>query len=339
MAGRRQVAPGGIEPGLAHPPRDGLEHEHHDGHRQLADIQRARLLAAMVDVVCESDAGNATVARVVARAGVSRRTFYELYEDREACFLAAFDAGVARATEFVREAHSPEARWAERLRPALAALLTFLEVERDMGWLLVVGSLGAGPRVLEQRRRVLDRVIALVEEGRHEVKAGEGPPPLTAEGLVGGALSLIHARMVDRDPAPLIELLPPLMSMIVLPYLGPAAARRELARLAPSANNGHSERAPDPLRDLDMRLTYRTIRVLLAIGELSEPGARPPHPSNRQVADVAGIRDQGQVSKLLARLTQLGLIENAAEPQVKGEPNAWRLTHRGSEVRGVLGSS
>lgn len=92
-------------------------------------------------------------------------------------------------------------------------------------------------------------------------------------------------------------------------------------------------RAGDPLRELDMRLTYRTVRVLLAIGELAQPGV---HPSNRQVGDAAGIRDQGQVSKLLARLRQLGLIENAVEPQVKGEPNGWRLTLRGEDVRQTI---
>jgi DNA-binding MarR family transcriptional regulator len=121
--------------------------------------------------------------------------------------------------------------------------------------------------------------------------------------------------------------------MVVLPYLGPAAARRELARPAPPARNGRPARSADPLRELDMRLTYRTIRVLMAIGESGGEGL---HPSNRQVADAAGIRDQGQVSKLLSRLEQLGLIQNAAEPQVKGEPNAWRLTQRGEQVRAVV---
>lgn len=328
-----------------HNTRQGASAGVASSHEQLADIQRARILAAMVDVVREAGASNATVARVVARAGVSRRTFYELFADRETCFLAAFDAALARAGRYVLDGFDPKARWAERLRLALAQLLSFLDMERDIGWLLIVGSLGAGPRALEQRRRVLTQIIAVIDEGRtptgtpkgrtagQGLKAGEDPPPLTAEGLAGGVFSLIHARMVEEDPAPLTDLLPPLMSMIVLPYLGLAAARRELARPAPPARNGHRPPSADPLRDLDMRLTYRTIRGLLAIGELGSHGS---HPSNRQVADAAGIRDQGQVSKLLARLDQLGLIENAAQPQVKGEPNAWTLTKRGEEVRAVV---
>jgi DNA-binding MarR family transcriptional regulator len=117
--------------------------------------------------------------------------------------------------------------------------------------------------------------------------------------------------------------------MVVLPYLGAAASRRELAQPVPKAPNGGRRVAADPLRDLEMRLTYRTVRVLLAIG--AHPGA-----SNRQVADSSGIRDQGQISKLLARLEHLGLIRNAGDAHAKGEPNAWTLTERGGEVREAI---
>jgi hypothetical protein len=76
---------------------------------------------------------------------------------------------------------------------------------------------------------------------------------------------------------------------------------------------------------LQMRWTYRTARVMQGISDL--PGA-----SNREVADYAGIHDQGQVSKLLARLQRLGLIANAADGHLKGEPNAWSLTPLGDRV-------
>ncbi len=318
---------------------------------QVADIQRARLLAAMTEVVCERGAGHATVARVVERAGVSRRTFYELFDDREDCFLAAFEEGMERASRYVLEGYDPGAKWAGRLRTALTGLLTFLTCERDAGRLLIDGSLGAGPRALERRGRVLAQIITVIDEGRtlkgapsgahplgrkqagKETGNGEGLSPLTAEGIAGGLFAVIHSRLMEDGDAPLVELVGPLMAMIVLPYLGTAASRRELARPVPKAPSDARSVASDPLRDLDMRLTYRTIRVLLAIGEL---GGQDPHPSNRQVGDAAGIRDQGQVSKLLARLGQLDLIENVSSPRVKGEPNAWTLTTRGAKVREVL---
>jgi DNA-binding MarR family transcriptional regulator len=135
--------------------------------------------------------------------------------------------------------------------------------------------------------------------------------------------------MGEKNPGRLIELTGPLMGMIVLPYLGPAAARRELARPVPKAPARPRPVNGDPLRELDMRLTYRTVRVLMAVA--ANPGS-----SNRQVADGAGIKDQGQISKLLARLARLGLIEHTGGEPARGGPNAWALTERGREVHGAI---
>jgi AcrR family transcriptional regulator len=300
----------------------------------MLEIQRARIVAATVEVVSRRGIGSASVSQVVARSGVSRRTFYEIFDDHEDCLLAAFDDAVERIATVVVPAYRQSVAWRGRVRAALAALLEMLHRERSLGRFVIVETLGAGPRVLERRGRVLARVAVALDEGRGEIRrGGDGPPPLTAEGLIGGALSLIHARLVQGDEGPLVDLLNPLMSMIVLPYLGAAAARREHAQPSPkTAPDGGGERALDPFANLHMRLTYRTVRVLQAIAELDGRGAPP---SNRQIADHAEIRDQGQVSKLLTRLAHLGLIHNAS-PHAKGEPNAWTLTERGSGVSATL---
>jgi AcrR family transcriptional regulator len=313
------AAPNGLTPS-----RNGL------GRERVVEIQRARLLAAMTEVVRERGTGNVAVAHVVERAGVSRRTFYEIFEDREDCLLAAFEEGIARASRYVLDAYDPDGRWAERIRTALTALLDFLEVERDVGWLLVVGSLGAGTVALERRRRLLAQIITVIDEGRGESKTGLEPPPLTAEGAVGAVFSVIHSRLLDRDSGSLVELVNPLMGMIVLPYLGPAAARKELARHVPEAEHRlTSSGASNLLGKLEMRLTYRTVRVLMAVAV--SPGA-----SNRTVADRAEIGDQGQISKLLGRLEGLGLVSNKGLGPGRGAPNAWVLTVLGEEVQGAL---
>jgi AcrR family transcriptional regulator/DNA-binding MarR family transcriptional regulator len=332
----KPVAPAQIEPG-----RNGLAKE------RVADIQRARLLAAMVEIAAEQGLTGATVAQVVARAGVSRRTFYELFEDREGCYLAAMDDAIARASDCVLPAYHSGDGWAERLRLALTALLCFLDVERDAGRLLIVGSLGAGANALERRRRVLAQIITAIDRGRSEVKGGSDLPPLTAEGVVGGALSVIHARLIacpppgsprSGEPGPargacprMEELTGPLMGTIVLPYLGPAAARKELARPAPRAHAADRRGVGDPLRELGMRLTYRTVRVLFSVADT--PGA-----SNRQIGVAAGIADQGQISKLLSRLERLGLVRNNGLAPGKGAPNAWTLTEKGAEVERAMGA-
>jgi AcrR family transcriptional regulator len=314
----RAPSEGAAPKGLT-PARNGF------GRERVVEIQRARILAAMTEVCIERGAGGVTVARLVERAGVSRRTFYEVFEDREECFLAAFDEGVARASGYVLDVYDPEAGWAERLRMALTALLEFLDVERGAGWLLVVGSLGAGTAALERRRRVLAQMITVVDEGRREAKAGQEPPPLTAEGVVGGVLSILHARLAGEDDRALVDLAGPLMGMIVLPYLGGAAARRELARPIPKRHAVGRRTNGDPLRDLGLRLTYRTVCVLVSVA--GRPGC-----SNREIGGLAGISDQGQVSKLLSRLERLGLIENAGLAPGKGAPNAWALTEKGAQV-------
>jgi DNA-binding MarR family transcriptional regulator len=115
----------------------------------------------------------------------------------------------------------------------------------------------------------------------------------------------------------------------VLPYLGERVAQGELDKPAPKATPGKPVRAPatggDPLEGLDMRLTYRTVRVLVVIGQL-------PLASNREVAEGSGVVDQGQISKLLSRLARLELIENRGLGQAKGAANAWQLTQRGKHL-------
>ncbi len=320
------------------------------GRERVIDIQRARILAAMVEECAAHGAGNVTVAHIVARAGVSRRTFYELFADCEDCFLGAFEDGIARASRYVLAGYEPNAHWVQRVRTALISLLSFLDAERELGQLLVIGSLGAGNDALRRRRVGIAQMIALVDEGANEAKAGTELPPLTAEGIVGGVLSVLHARLLDSappsatraedrgegSPVPewgLIELTGPLMGMIVLPYLGPAAARRELARPVPKPPAGVHRAEGNPLAGLEMRLTYRTVRVLMAIAAL---GGRGSGPSNRAIAVAAEVTDQGQMSKLLARLQQIGLIENTGGGATRGEPNAWTLTDKGRRVQGAI---
>jgi AcrR family transcriptional regulator len=297
---------------------NGLQRE------RLGDLQRARIISAMFDVATQRGVGSVTVAHVVERSGVSRRTFYEHFSDREDCFLAAFEQALAYASERVLGAYGSESGWRERVRAGLIALLGFLDEEPVVGRLLVCESAGGGPATLERRGRVLAQLRSTIQEGSSEARMGFASSPLAAEGILGGVLAVIQARIAGEPHTPLVELTNPLMSMIVLPYLGPAAARRELQRATPRPSTQATERTllSDPFKDAGMRLTYRTVRVLMAIAE--HRGA-----SNRLIADTAEIKDQGQVSKLLARLQRAGMVTNTGLGPGQGAPNAWALTDRG----------
>jgi AcrR family transcriptional regulator len=300
----------------------------HGGRSGVADIQRARMIAALVEVAGERGAGGVTVAHVVARSGVSRRTFYELFADRDACFLAAFDLAAGRAAQRVLPAFESQGAWRERIRAGLGALLEYLEDEPGMGRLLMVDALGAGSAALERRAGMVGYLVGAVHEGRHEAKRGTAPTSLTAEGVVGAVLAVLHARLALGGSPEMVGLLGPLMGIVVLPYLGQAAAARETSKPGPRRRRTVHPQG-DPLRDLDMRLTYRTVRVLVAIA--AHPGA-----SNRRVADASGVADQGQISKLLTRLEHLGLIHNDGVGPSRGEPNIWRLTPRGEEIEYII---
>jgi len=283
----------------------------------------------MVQEISERGAANVSVAHVVARSGVSRRTFYEIFDDREDCFLAAFDDALAHVAAGVLLAYEHSGSWRARVRSALTALLESLDYDRATGRLLVVESLAAGPRALERRQSVLAQIVPVIGQGEGEAKGGIELPALTAEGIVGGVLSVLHARLTEPRSGGLLELVNPLMGMIVLPYLGPAAARKEIEQPAPQRSGKRPLVRADPLQDLPMRFTYRTMRVLISIAALAGKGS---YPSNRAVGEHAGIGDQGQASKLLARLHKLGLIENRGGDPARGEPNAWMLTVAGRQV-------
>jgi AcrR family transcriptional regulator len=319
-------------------------------------MQRRRLLLAFGEVASTSGLEAATVGRVCEQAAVSRRTFYELFSDRDDCLLAAFHQAVERFARRVRPVFEEKGPWQERIRDALSLLLEQLDREPDLARLCIVEAPRAGHELLEHRRHVLEALAVAVDEGRAQTRSGIGPPPLTAQGIVGGVLSVIHTHLIesplscatasqgedggtrtpnngrtkpDGESGALVALMNPLMAMIVHPYLGPAAAQKELERPAPTSPVAAARNGPDPFKGLPIRFTYRTARVLDTIA--SEPGA-----SNRHIADTSGIADEGQMSRLLRRLEGCELIENQGEGHSKGEPNAWALTERGQAIQAAL---
>lgn len=319
--------------------------------QQIAGIQRARMLSATFDVVARRGAGSVTVAHVVERSGVSRRTFYEQFSDRDDCLLAAFERSLALAAERVVPAYESESGWRERLRAGLVAFLAFCDEQPSAARMLVCESLASGGMVAKRRTDVLAALTRIVHEGSREGMATSGFL-LAAEGTVGGVLAVIQGRLSTsglggasrsrtkgalraerasdrgrRDAPSLVALTNELMSMIVLPYLGPRAAKRELDRVLPSGPSvpRGDGLLSDPFKDVGMRLTYRTVRVLVAID-------RNPDGSNRLVGEAAGMSDQGQISKLLSRLERIGLVENTRIHPGRGAANSWALTEMGRRI-------
>jgi AcrR family transcriptional regulator len=188
-----------------------------------------RILSATVEVASEVGTESATVTQIVRRAGVSSGTFYALFEDRQDCLTAVFEEAVAIATKHVSAAYDTEATWMDRVRAAVLALLELLDEERELAR-LCVGHAVASPAMLMRREEVLDELIPIIDQGRGASHATRNPPPLAAQGVLGGALGLLYSELTAREPRSMVELLNPLMWWIVLPYLGASGARKEQYR-------------------------------------------------------------------------------------------------------------
>jgi AcrR family transcriptional regulator len=311
-----------------HPWRCGAPRLARDRSVRVAEIQRARLLRAAAAVAGEDGWEVMSATAIAARAGVSHKTFYDLFASPEDCFMAVVEDTLAKVVPVLVAAYETQASWPGRLRVVLVSLLACLESERGAGGLVLSYLIGHGPGRHEPRAQVLERLRALVDEGRAQARPRQELSPLTAELVIGGVLTVIHTRL-QCAPRQLLALVNQLMWMIVLPYLGRSAADRELRRAPPARPALAPPPARDPLRHLDMRLTYRTARVLEAIAVL--PGA-----SNTEIREHADVEHRGQISKLLARLARVGLVENMAVGQPTGAANAWQLTNTGAEVEAAL---
>jgi AcrR family transcriptional regulator len=311
--------------------------------RHLTSPRRRRLLAATYDLAAEQGVRSISVGGVCRRAGVSRRTFHDLFADREACLLAAFEEAHARAERAIAKRVRDVSGWPDQVRQGIFGLLELLDAEPVMAEFLIVHAPGAGSAVAARRNEAIATLAASLAVGGSRA-TGRDASPLLAEAAVGASISVVHGRLLERRAGGasgrLVDLTGALTALIVQPYLGPAVARKELEKADSTVpSGGRGAQAADPLSGLSIRLTYRTAQVLGSIAVA--PGA-----SSKQVAAASGVADEGQMSRLLARLERCDLVRNAGGDPARGEARAWRLTALGedvirtvSEVRGkALGS-
>ncbi len=314
-----------IEQGVISRQDGAAESAHH-----VMEMQRQRLVGATIEVAYEQGVSAVTIGTICRRAGLSRRTFYDIFSDRQGCLEAVFQYAARHTVEAVQDAAGDERDWRSRIRAGLTGLLYLFDSEPGLARFLIVEALSAGERTLQARAHLLEQATETVDAGRAHAKTP--PPPLTAEAVVGAITGVLHGRFLQRDPRPLSELAGALTAIVIQPYLGTAAAQRELKHLATIPAPRRPLLPSDPFKDLPIRLTYRTARVLVSIG-------RAPGSSSRQIADAAGISDQGQVSRLLNRLARTGLIQDDGIGPSKGLPRSWTLTQHGQHILRATGQA
>jgi AcrR family transcriptional regulator len=195
----------------------------------ITQNQRERIITAMVDTVAERGYNATTVAHITKAASVSRRTFYEHFADKEACFLAAYDMVADHIRASMRAAAESFGEWPQQVRAALATMLRFLASEPELARLCMVEPVAAGGEIAARHRASMQGFVEILKAGRPQHSGSRPLPEATEETLVGGIVSLIVREISAGRTADLEKLLPDLVELILAPYLGIEEAER-LAR-------------------------------------------------------------------------------------------------------------
>jgi AcrR family transcriptional regulator len=199
--------------------------------------QRGRMIAAMAETVAAKGYAATTVADVVARAGVSRKTFYEHFADREECFLAAYDAAVdalfGAVAERVAAGKPAGDDWRARVCAGVRAYLEALASEPAFARTFLVEVRVAGPRAQARRAEVHDRFVDFLRSqstlARQDHPWLPAVPDTVYAAIVGGMDEVVSAWVADGRTADLAQLEPDLSYFQLALLAGPEIAKEALA--------------------------------------------------------------------------------------------------------------
>jgi AcrR family transcriptional regulator len=192
----------------------------------VAANQRERILAAATQAAAELGYAEMSVEAIIVRAGVSRRTFYEHFRNKEDAFLAAYDQAVHRAVTRVRHAYLSQASALERLRAGIRAYLQFLASDPDAARMAIVEVPAAGPRAIARRAEALRLFADIIEDNIRELVPSCRRPALTAETVVGGIYEAVSSRILDDRTGELPGLADDLLVAVLMLDVNPPELTR-----------------------------------------------------------------------------------------------------------------
>lgn len=291
--------------------------ERRSGQSYGLPTQRDRLVVAMGELVTELGGTAIGVHHVCQRAGISRRTFYELYVDRDACLLDTLGVAQDRLHSCMTEAVvavGPE--WEDRAVAATRALVGALCADPVLGYLCVVAPLAAGREAMSLRCAAVDEIGRLLGEPPSVEPAAD----VVLAAALGGVWELLRRHLVEE--ATQDDLAAAAIYALLTPFVG---RRRAVVR---AGALGHpttfvARWTPSDVGkgDLGLLVTELTRQTL---GYLD----KHPDATNIAVARAVDVRHESQMSRHLARLRQAGVVRCHKQ----GRTNAWRLTARGRDA-------
>jgi AcrR family transcriptional regulator len=212
----------------------------------VREHQRQRLLTATALAVREGGCASLTIGDITKRAGVSRVTFYQLFEGKSEALLAAFEQSFAALRARIAAACPGPSRWPQNVIAALGTALEFAASSPAQAALLGLAAAGVEPALAERARAANRELAEMLRSARPESAAGAGRVPLPAlaeEALIGGLATVIGSRLAAGQEEELAALAPHLSELILASYLGAAPAASLLAEIgAASPSPGENQR-------------------------------------------------------------------------------------------------
>jgi AcrR family transcriptional regulator len=175
---------------------------------------------AIAELSAERGYEATSIADIVRRAGVARKTMYDNFEGKEEVFLTALDGAVTEALERTEAGcEAAGSDWRQRIEGGLSALLVYVAEQPAYARMAMIESLSATPASSARYDHAMQQFIELL--GRN-VPSGTNLPDTTEETLVGGAAWVLHQKIRRGEAEQAPDLLPELTEFVLSPYHGVA---------------------------------------------------------------------------------------------------------------------
>lgn len=214
MATKRETEPKSLPRG-----RHGLPRE------LVVENQRSRLISSMITTVAELGFGKATIAKVTGPAKISRRTFYEFFDNKEDCYRAAYEASFEFLRQTTLSAASAE-QWPSSVRAGLEALLETLAAHPDLAAFFLISPASVGDEIAARHHQSMRELVEALVAEAPEMVSGDLASETRAEALAGGLTRLTAMKVNAGDAGELPALLPDLVELFLRPYVGSEEAVR-----------------------------------------------------------------------------------------------------------------
>lgn len=194
----------------------------------VAQNQRERLIAGLIEVLYEVGYQKTTVSLIGQRASVSKSDFYKHFDSKDDCFFAAYEVAIERIRKQVHDAcgKGGEKEWSSRVRDGIASLLALLASDPALASIVLVEGLRAGRGVYDRYQAALESFVPDLRVGAPQPPDSDSVPQAMDEAVVGGIASLLGRRVLAGEVEQIDDLLPEVLEFAMTPYLGAAEARR-----------------------------------------------------------------------------------------------------------------